>query len=551
VVVFDRLDRFLDHRPWLAAFSSGVVATLAMPPVFAWPVLFFVFYVVIGLMDRAVGEPGQARDISKSALKRAFWIGWMFGLGYFTFGLYWISASLFVEPDKFLWLLPFSATLIPAGLAVFTAITFAGAALIWGAGPQRIVALALAFTLGEWLRGHLFTGLPWNVVGYALTAPPWFLQSAALFGTYALTFLAVLIFALPAAARDAEASFRGRLTCLGLPVLALAALAVFGAHRLALPEPAAVAGARLRLVQPNVSQDMKWRSENRAEIFRGYVEQSRRNQKGEDDGLAGITHVIWPESAIPFLLLNSQPALEAIAGLLPDGTSLITGAIRVDELAADRRQVYNSLLALDDRARLIGTFDKRHLVPFGEYLPFQLTLEAMGLESLTRLIGSFTAGAAGVRLWNLPGLPAIGPLICYEGIFPDEVVTPGQRPQMFLNVTNDGWFGKTAGPHQHLHHVRVRAVEHGIPLIRVANTGISAVVDARGRILQSAGLARSANIDTSIPGALAATPFSRGGNAWLAMMLGLGGIAWLALRTTSRPAVNNLQRQRAVGRNMQ
>ena len=224
--------------------------------------------------------------------------------------------------------------MIPAGLAIFFGLAVVAAAAGWRPGPARIVALALALTSAEWLRGHVLTGLPWNVLGYALTAPPLLMQSASLLGTYALTFLTVLIFALPAVCRDAGISARTRRLCAGLPLVALALLALHGAYRLSLPEPPAVAGVRLRLVQPNVSQDMKWRHENRESIFRGYLELSQRNPKGEKDGLAGITHVIWPESAIPFLLLNSEGALEAVAGLLPDGTSLITGAIRLEQTPA-------------------------------------------------------------------------------------------------------------------------------------------------------------------------------------------------------------------------
>lgn len=529
--VLHKLDTLIDGRPRLTALVSGAVATLSMPPVFAWPVLFVAFYGLVRLLDRVCRERAEARQ----RVRRAAVLGWMFGFGYFLVGLYWISASLFVEPEKFLWLLPFSASLIPAGMAVFHGVALAAAAAVWQPGPARIIALALAFTVVEWLRGHLFTGLPWNVMGYALTAPPLFLQSASLVGVYALTFLAVLIFAWPATAADPGISRQRRWAALAGPALVLLALAWQGGYRLSLAEPPAVAGVRLRLLQPNVSQDMKWRHENRAVIFGNYIELSRRNPAGVDDGLAGITHLIWPESAIPFLLLNSAPALDAVAELLPDGTQLITGAIRLEEGVPavggpPQRRIFNSLLALDDRARLSGHYDKLHLVPFGEYLPFQRTLEALGLEQLTRLQGGFAAGTNTARYWQVPGLPAMSPLICYESIFPDEVITRGPRPAFFLNVTNDGWFGRTAGPHQHLHHARVRAVEQGLPLIRVANTGISAVVDGRGRIWQSAGLGRVAVIDTDLPGALAPTLFSRLGGFAMILTLLAGGVGWTAFR---------------------
>jgi apolipoprotein N-acyltransferase len=528
--VMAKVDALLQGWPRLAAVVCGALSTLAMPPVFAWPVLFAAFYGLVRLIDEAIVHRGSGWPRARATLA----IGWLFGFGYFATGLYWISASLFVEPDKFLWLLPFSATLIPAGLAIFFGLAVAAAARAWHPGPARIVALALALTIAEWLRGHVLTGLPWNVLGYALTTPPLLMQSASLIGTYALTFLTVLIFALPAVCRDAGLSLRTRRLCTGMPLIALALLALHGAYRLSLPEPPVVAGVRLRLIQPNVSQDMKWRHENRENIFRGYLDLSQRNPKGEKDGLAGITHVIWPESAIPFLLLNSSAALEAIAGLLPDGTNLITGAIRLEQTvptdgSAPQRQIFNSILSLDDRARLTGVYDKLHLVPFGEYLPFQKFLEAIGLRQLTQLQGGFATGQQAARYLELPGLPPASPLICYESIFPDEVVTRGHRPAFFLNVTNDGWFGRTAGPHQHFHQARVRAVEQGLPLVRVANTGVSGVIDGRGSILQRAGLGQQAVIDAALPSSLAPTPYSRFGELLLVLMLAGGLSVWFYL----------------------
>jgi apolipoprotein N-acyltransferase len=532
----ETVDGLLARRPWLAAFACGALATLAMPPVFAWPVLFAAFYGLVRLIDGAVA----GRTVRWPRLRAAFGIGWLFGFGYFVTGLYWISASLFVEPDKFLWLLPFSASLIPAGLAVFYAVAVLAAASVWQPGPARIVALALGFAGAEWLRGHVLTGLPWNMLGYALTAPPLFLQSAALAGTYVLTFFTVLLFALPAVCLEPGATVRTQRLCAILPLTTLGLLAVHGAYRLVQPQKPPVPEVRLRLVQPNVSQNMKWRYENRGSIFRNYLDLSRRNPNGEDDGLVGITHVVWPESAIPFLLLDSAEALEAVAGMLPDGTSLITGAIRVEQTQPAAggealRLVYNSILALDDRAQLTGVYDKLHLVPFGEYLPFQRVLEAIGLRQLTQLQGGFATGNHAERILQLPGLPAFSPLICYESIFPDGVVTRGRRPAFFLNVTNDGWFGRTAGPHQHFHQARVRAVEQGLPLIRVANTGISGVIDDRGRILQSASLGREAVIDTDLPAMGAPTLYGRFGEWLLVLVLACGAAAWFRLSRASRP----------------
>lgn len=522
-----RLTRTMSRFPKATAFAAGAVATLAMPPIFAWPVLFAVFPCLVWLLDSANSD----QDSWRVTAWRGGILGWWFGFGYFFIGVYWISASLFVEADQFLWLLPFSATLIPAGLACFYAVCIAVAsAFAWKPGLGRILALALALTVAEWLRGHLFTGLPWNMLGYALTAPPLLIQSAAFVGVYALTLPTVVIFAWPALSMH-EPGGSARWSAWGPPVLALACLGLLGAWRLQGADPADVPGVRLRLVQPSIPQDVKWRSERRAEIFRGYLDLSRRNASGQVDDLAGITHVIWPESAIPFLLLSSAEALEAIAGTLPDGVRLITGAIRVDEADESAtppkpRRIFNSMLALDDRATLLGTYDKVHLVPFGEYLPFQRLLEAMGFEQLTRVRGGFASGERGGLTWAVPGLPPIRPLVCYESIFPDEVAASHSRPGLLLNVTNDGWFGRTAGPHQHLHQARVRAVEQGLPLVRVANTGISGVIDGKGRIVARMRLGVRGVIDATLPGALPPTVYARYGEWWLVVMLAIGTGTW-------------------------
>jgi apolipoprotein N-acyltransferase len=364
------------------------------------------------------------------------------------------------------------------------------------------------------------------------------MQSAAVIGVNGLNPLAVLIFASPVTLLDHSGSLARRI---GLPVAmlaVLAAMALFGSARLAERTQDAVTGVRLRLMQPNIPQHEKWAGENRLRIFQTYLDVSARNPSGAADGLQGITHLIWPESSVPFLLLQSREALDAIAALLPPGALLVTGALRAEQPEAGALNpdlsVYNSLAVIDSEGLPLAVYDKRHLVPFGEYLPFQATLAAIGLEPLTRLRGSLAAGT-NARLLAIPGTPVVVPLICYEAIFPREVASPGDRAGWLLNVTNDAWFGASAGPYQHLHQARVRAVEQGLPMVRVANTGVSAVIDPWGRILASLPLGTRGSIDSTLPAAGPFTPYSTHGDLSLWLLL-VSGLTVLAARALIRPA---------------
>ena len=286
-----------------------------------------------------------------------------------------------------------------------------------------------------------------------------------------------------------------------------------------------VEGVRLRIVQPSVPQREKWLRENQRAIFLDHIALSRHDATGHRDDLAGITHLVWPEAAMPFRPLQSPEALEAIADLVGPRTHLFSGALRVEEPGADDgapaspRRVFNSLLVFGPQGGLAALYDKIHLVPFGEFLPFQASLEAIGLEQLTRLRGGFASGAAPRPLISLAGLPPIGALICYEAIFPGEVVQGGERPGLLLNLTNDGWFGDTTGPQQHFHQARVRAVEQGVPLVRAANNGVSAVVDAEGRVLGRLALNARGVIDSALPQARPPPPYARFGDGLFAVML--------------------------------
>jgi apolipoprotein N-acyltransferase len=519
-----------DLRGWrraLFAVLLGALSVLAFAPVYAWPILFLTFGALVWLLDGCHRDHASLPPRLACAAITGFW----FGFGFFLAGLYWIAEAFLVEPWRHAWFLPFVMTSLPAGMALFFAAACALAMLMWLPGPGRVFAVAIAFGLVEFARGHVLTGLPWNLVGYGLTASAPLMQLAALFGVYALSLLTVLLFASPAAIWAPHGSSRaGRRATATLAALLLVALGVgyvWGERRLAQAEPANTQ-VRLRLVQANVDQADKWRPENSAEIFADYLDLTL------SEGLERIDLVIWPETAVPFLLADTPDALIALGEALPDGTALLVGSARLIDVRdqAGRLQaqrIYNSLLVIDDKGQVAGAYDKIHLVPFGEYLPFQDFLESLGLMQLTGVRGGFSAGT-GPRLIEIPGAPPASPLICYEIIFPHDVTGAGQRPGWLLNLTNDAWFGSSAGPYQHFHQARVRAVEQSLPVVRLANTGISAVIDPYGRIFSEIGLGEKGIADAMLPRAGSPTPFVQFGVIVELLTLLLAILCWLACR---------------------
>ena len=501
----DWVARLTGARRALLTVFAGAISVLAFAPIHAWPVLFLSFGLLVWLLDGCHASHPEVADRLKCAALTGFW----FGFGFFLTGLYWVAEAFLVEPWRHGWLIPFVMTAMPGGMALFYAAAAALAIALWRPGPARVFALAIAFGLAEYARGHVLTGLPWNLFGYGLTATLPTMQVGAIFGVYALSLLAVLLFAAPFAIWAPQGSGLARpkataLVALGFTV-ALALGAAWGAARLESAE-AASTGVRLRIVQANIDQANKWRPENSVEIFNTYLDLTK------SDGLAGISLVVWPETAVPFFLAESPQALSAIGEVLPQGTSLLVGSGRIaeerdaqDRLVATR--VYNSLLAISDKGEVLDGYDKIHLVPFGEYLPFQDFMESLGIFQLTGVRGGFSAGT-GSRLISVPGAPPARPLICYEIIFPDEIANHGARPSWLLNLTNDAWFGESAGPYQHFHQAQLRAIEQGLPVVRAANTGISAIIDPYGRVLAELGLKKEGVVDGILPEALPPTKFA-------------------------------------------
>jgi apolipoprotein N-acyltransferase len=500
-------------RRALIAFGAGASSVLGLAPIDAWPVLFLTFPVLLWLIDGA--SAGRLGGVPSAAI-----VGWCFGFGYFLAGLYWVGYAFLVDAKTFGWLLPFAVVALPAGMACYTAFGVALARLLWVRGPSRLLALALALTVAEWLRGHLFTGFPWNAFGYTLTEPLVLAQSASLLGIWGLTFLAVAVFASPATLADDRSQTARPWLPLVISLLVLCLLAGYGALRLERTPTQFVDGVRLRIMQPNLQQDEKFNPSAKQKVMRHYLELSDRITGPRSNGIRDVTHLIWPESAFPFLLTREPDALAQIAALLPEGTVLITGAVRAPELPAGAKlsHAYNSIYVIDHDGSILSAYDKVHLVPFGEFLPMQDFLERLGLMQLTKVPGGFIAGDRR-RAMTVPRAPRMLPLICYEIIFPGEAVPSGERPGWLVNLTNDGWFGPSSGPYQHLQQARVRAIEQGLPLVRAANTGVSAVIDPLGRTVGALPLGTEGVLDASLPRAIDTTFYLRVGDGFTIAIL--------------------------------
>jgi apolipoprotein N-acyltransferase len=510
------------------ALVAGALSSLAMAPFNAWPVLFLTFPVMVWLIDGAGG--GRLQGLPAAAMA-----GWWFGLGYFVPGLYWIGNAFLVDAPTFAWLMPFAVLGLPAYLALFPAFGFGLARLIWSKDGSRVIALAASLTASEWLRGHVLTGFPWNAFGYALTNPLALAQLASLIGLWGLTFLSVAIFASPAVLIDGNSRGRRPWVAPVMALLVLVAMGIFGAVRLGLQPTATVANVKLRIMQPNLQQDVKFNYAAKAEVMRKYLTLSDRASGPQSTGVRDASILIWPESAFPFFLTREADALAQIDDLLPKGTILITGSVRAPDLPPGTRitRAYNSIYAIDHDGSVLSIYDKLHLVPFGEFLPFQDWMEKLGFVQLTRVQGGFIPGT-GRRAMEIPNAPRALPLICYEAIFPDEVAARGDRPGWIINLTNDGWFGISTGPYQHLQQARLRAIEQGLPVVRAANTGISAVIDPMGRIVARLGLGVEGVLDSSLPAAIAPTIYARSGDIPTAMIVAAALILVIRRRVAKR-----------------
>jgi apolipoprotein N-acyltransferase len=503
-----------DWRRRAIAFLAGAVGALALPPFEFWPAMMAPMMAAVWLIDGSANVGAGGRSTVRS-VRSAFAAGWWWGFGYFVAGLWWLGHAFLVEADKFAWALPLGVLALPAGLAFFPALGFAFARLLWSSGPARILALAVGLCASEWLRAVVLTGFPWNEFGMALGQNLVLAQFASIAGLHGLTLLTVAIFAAPATLAD-EGNGRWLARPIVLGFAALAALAAFGAFRLSAPDAPLIADVKLRIMQTNMAQDDSFAARNKDAIMQRYLDLSDRATSPNSTGVADVTHLIWPESAFPFLLARDPKALAQIADLLRGGATLITGAARLAEpMPGDRRAHYfNAIQVVDRHGALLDRYDKIHLVPFGEYLPWADLLDRLGVTQFVHFPGGFDAGS-GPAVLHAPGLPDALPLICYEAVFPQDIgalFRPNDsRPAWMLNLTDDAWFGLTPGPYQHFAQARLQTIERGLPLVRAANGGLSAVVDGLGRVIAQLPLGVESVLDSPLPAPRPPTFYSRFG----------------------------------------
>ena len=511
-------------RRLCVAFLAGAIAITAFPPVSIVPILWLSFPVLIWLLDGC------------STRREAAVVGWAFGFGHFATSFYWITNAFFVDSETFgVFAIP-SVTLLCAGFGLYISLVCAVTHIIAPprsddlpddrllVGALRVMLFGAAWVIAEWLRGWVLTGFPWNPIATVwsedltpLGIP--ILQSVPLIGTYGLSLITVITFVAPAVLAYRPILARSWFIAFA-PVSILLVVAVAGAVRLTFAEVHFLPGTKLRLVQAAISQKDK----SRPSLWESHLHDHIR--LSTEDRSPDVTHVIWGEAAVNFFLNVDEQNRLLAAQAAPEGGMLITGADRGTRSEAGQLEVYNSLYAITDHGTISAHYDKAHLVPFGEYLPLRWMVP---FEKLTGGMGDFMAGP-GVTTLDLRGLPAFSPLICYEVIFSGSVIAKSdghQRPKWLLNLTNDAWFGLSMGPYQHLAAARLRAVEESLPLVRVANTGITALIDGFGRTLNKIDLGERGVLDVGLPRPAASfTPFGILGNTIpLTLAVAIGGIA--------------------------
>ena len=487
----------------LAALPLGASLALGQAPVF-WPLATLAALVAALWLFAPIGR-----------IRAAALFGWLLGGGYFAASLFWIMEPFQVDAARYGWMAPFALGFMAFGLALFWAAGFGLAALAGGGGRCRLWALIPALGLAELARSYVLTGFPWGLIGYVWVETP-VMQLAAWVGPHGVGALTLLLAALPL-------TLPRRGLGLGLSAALLAGAWGLGLARLSPPGTVAPdrPPVRVRLIQPNAPQEQKWDPAYAPVFFRRMLELTAA---APEEGERAPAIVIWPEAAVTWWL-GEAPELQALIARTAGAGARVALGIR----RAEGRRFYNALAVLDAEGRAEQVYDKVHLVPFGEYVPFGSLLSKIGFYGLAAEEGGGYSAGAEHRLLDFGAAGRAVPLICYEAIFPHLAAPGAERADWLLQVTNDAWFGRLAGPQQHLAQARVRAIEQGLPMLRVANTGISAVIDANGRILDRLPLGVAGRIDADLPAARPAPFYSRSGD-WPMLALHLLALAAAAFR---------------------
>ncbi len=444
-----------------------------------------------------------------SGAKQAALRGWLLALGYFLAALNWLVDPFFVDAAHDAWMAPFALFFMAGGLALFWAVA-AGVSARFFAPTWRWLALAALLSGAELLRGRLFTGFPWASPGHVWIDTP-LAALAALIGAQGLAALSFLwaaalarlvLSARPKTAKTAHwKTHTALLLALTLAIFAGAWGAAPGAQPPDRPQI-------VRLVQPNAPQHLKWDPDHAWKFVERQLEFTAADgQLGRRPDL-----ILWPETAVPTLLRWTGDLLPQIAQAA--GAPVLLGVQRDEGL-----RYFNSLVLLGAGGKIRATYDKHHLVPFGEYIPFGDVLAQYGVNAFAAQLGNGYSAGAAAQVLDLGALGTVAPLICYEAVFPRDLRAVPTRPDWVLHATNDAWFGNFSGPQQHLVQARFRAIEFGLPVLRVANTGVSAVIDAAGRVRQSIALNTAGFLDVHIPGARPATPYARFGDLPLTLFV--------------------------------
>lgn len=469
-----RLPRFLKSRPrWrllAGAAALGAAVALGQAPLGWWVVALPALSLFLGF---ARSSPG--------------WAGFAGGFGYALAGMFWITEPFLVEPEVYGWMAPFALIFMATGMGAFWAL---GAGI---GGRRGVAGIALGLVAMDALRSHVFTGFPWILFGHIWIGTP-VAQAAAFIGPIGLSLLTLLVAAAPWLHRWAGAA-------------ALVLLAgVWGGGQLRLDAPVAPRDpvVNLRLVQPNATQALKWDPQYRLEFFYRHLDLTANPPA---TGVPRPDLVIWPETAVPFLLDDPGDGLK-MAAEAAGGAPVAMGIQR-----SDGPRYYNSLAIIRPDGTVGPVYDKVHLVPFGEYVPYGDLLARIGISAFAAQQGNgYTAGRA-EQVLDLGPLGRVQPLICYESIFPQDIRRVAERPDWIMLVTNDAWFGTLSGPWQHLAQAQLIAIEFGLPVARAANTGVSAMIDAKGRILDHLGMDAMGVIDAPLPPALPKPLYARTGDA--------------------------------------
>lgn len=489
---------------FLLCLAAGSASSLAMAPLNAWPI----FFITLGAF-----YAGLARSTS---IKQAFFLGWGFGFGYFLFGLSWIGNALLVEGNPYAWAWPIAVSGLPFALAFFYGFA---ALIIKKFSDLKTVAgylsFAAIFVLTEWLRGHIFTGFPWNLFGYSWVDIQPVIQITSLGSVYFLTWLTILWASIGGFWIVQERPFIQKLIVPALLALSFAGVYAFGSARINSYATEYHDGIEIKIVQPNIPQHEKW---DRAKMTENFFKLLRLSYPETENG--STTYVIWPETALNYHYANDETSMNLIRQMLASyqgDAYLFTGLLRQDADSA----YGNSIVMINKSGEISNIYDKHHLVPFGEYIPFQKWLPFGPIAQFS----GFKKGR-GAQSMSTPDGLSYSPLVCYEAIFPGKVVNPLQkRPDFLLNTTNDAWYGDSAGPRQHFAQTIFRAVEEGIPLIRAANTGISALIAPTGQVIHRAALFKESNQRIKLPKKLfspAVNNFSKNAIFFIMVFVSLG-----------------------------